>query len=213
MGGCFGKDQLVVGYWKEELKEKIRVILESKRAIKIEIEGRFIRAVYGAVGGNQEGMENWLQLLEGIGRRQSVILLGDWNAHCKEWDTESREDGKGKVLREWMGGNGFRLVQPDVATWRRFREEEISTLTIDLVWTKEIKWQPKTPEGLMLEHKIIWGDIVMEREEVKEQEREVIDWGGILGFAEDLKEKQKEEEERIYEITEGETPYNELAYL
>ena len=53
----------------------------------------------------------------------------------------------------------------------------------------------------------------MEREAAKEQEREVVDWGEILGFAEDLKEKEKEEEERIYEITEGETAYNKLAYL
>ena len=68
MGGGFGKDQLVVGYWKEELKEKIRVILESKRAIEIEIEGRFIGAVYGAAGGNREGMENWLHSLEGVAR-------------------------------------------------------------------------------------------------------------------------------------------------
>ena len=84
MGGGFGKDQLVVRYWKEELKEKIRVILELKRAIGIEIEGRFIGAVYGAVGGNQEGMEDWLHSLKGVGRRQSGILLGDWNAHYKE---------------------------------------------------------------------------------------------------------------------------------
>ena len=73
----FGKDQLVVGYWKEELKEKIRIILESKRAIGIEIEGRFIGAVYGAAGGNWEGMENWLHSLEGVARGQSGILLGD----------------------------------------------------------------------------------------------------------------------------------------
>ena len=53
----------------------------------------------------------------------------------------------------------------------------------------------------------------MEREEVKEREREVVDWGGILGFAEDLKEKEKEEEERIYELTEGETAYDKLVYL
>ena len=53
----------------------------------------------------------------------------------------------------------------------------------------------------------------MEREATKEQEREVIDWGGILGFAEDLREKEKEEKKRIYEITEGETAYNKLTYL
>ena len=150
-------------------------------------------------------MENWLHSLEGVARGQSEILLGDWNAHCKEWDMESREDRKGKALREWMGGNGFELVQPDGATWCRFREDEISTSTIDLVWTKEIEWQPRTSEGLMSDYKVIWGDIVMEREAAKEQEREVVDWGGILGFAEGLKEKEKEEEERIYGITEGET--------
>ena len=33
---------------------------------------------------------------------------------------ESGEDGKGKALREWMGGNSFRLVQPDGVTWCRF---------------------------------------------------------------------------------------------
>ena len=110
MGEGFGRDQLVVGYWKEELKEKIRVILESKRSIGIEIGGRFIGAVYGAAGGNREGMENWLHSLEGLARGQSGILLEDWNAHCEEWDMESREDGKGKALKEWMGGNGFKLV-------------------------------------------------------------------------------------------------------
>ena len=77
IGGGFRKDQLVVGYWREELKEKIQVILESRRAIRIEIEGRFIGAVYEAAGGNQEEMENWLHSLEGIGRRHSGILLGD----------------------------------------------------------------------------------------------------------------------------------------
>ena len=77
MGGGFGKDQLVVGYWKEELKEKIRVVWESKRAIGIEIGGRLIGAVYGAAGGNREGMENWLHLLEVVARGQSGILLGD----------------------------------------------------------------------------------------------------------------------------------------
>ena len=84
MGAGFGKDQLVVGYWKEELKEKVRVILESKRAIGIEIGGRFIGAVYGAASGNREGMENWLHSLEGLMRGQAGILLGDWNAHCEE---------------------------------------------------------------------------------------------------------------------------------
>ena len=34
-----------------------------------------------------------------------------------------------------------------------------------------------------------------------------------MGFAEDLKEKEKEEEERIYKITEGETVYDKLVYL
>ena len=53
----------------------------------------------------------------------------------------------------------------------------------------------------------------MEREAAKEQEREVVDWGGILGFAEDLREKEKEEEKRIYEITEGEIAYDKLTYL
>ena len=81
---------------------------------------------------------------------------------------ESREDGKGKALKEWMGGNGFELVQPDGATWCRFREDEISTSTIDLVWTKEIDWQPKTSEGLMSDHRVIWGDITMERETAKD---------------------------------------------
>ena len=104
---------------------------------------------------------------------------------------ESREDRKGKALREWMEGNSFSLVQPDGATWCRFREDEISTSTIDQVWTKEIEWQPKTSEGLMSDYKVIWGDIIIEREVTKEREREVVDWGGILGFAEDLKEKER----------------------
>ena len=158
-------------------------------------------------------MENWLHSLEGLARGQSGILLGDWNAHCEEWDTESREDGKGKALKKWMGGNGFELVQPDGATWCRFQEDEISTSTIDLVWTKETEWQPKASEGLMSDHRVILGEIIMEREAAKAREREVVDWGGILGFAEDLKEKEKEEEERIYEITEGEIAYDKLAYL
>ena len=139
MGAGFDKDQIVVAYWKTELKEKIRVTLESKRAIGIEIEGRFIGAVYGATGDNREGMENWLQSLEGLARGHSGILMGDWNAHCEEWDEEVREDGKGKALKEWMEGNGFNLVQPDGATWCRFRDGKISTSTIDLVWTKEIE--------------------------------------------------------------------------
>ena len=52
MGAGFRKEQLVVGYWKEELKEKMRIILDSEMAIGIEIEGKFIGAVYGAAGGN-----------------------------------------------------------------------------------------------------------------------------------------------------------------
>ena len=133
MGAGFGKNRLVVGYWKKELKEEIRIILESKRAIGREIGGKFIGAVYGAAGGNQEGMEDWLHSLEGVVRGQSGILLGDWNAHCEEWDMESREDGKGKVLKEWMERNGFELVQPDGAMWCMFRKDEISNSTIDLV--------------------------------------------------------------------------------
>ena len=58
MGSGFDKDQMVVAYWKTELKEKIQVTFETTRAIGIEIEGRFIGAVYGATGDNWEGMEN-----------------------------------------------------------------------------------------------------------------------------------------------------------
>src|SRR5258705_1009402 len=68
-------------------------------------------------------------------------------------------------------------------------------------------------ESLMSEHKVIWGDIKITKEESKVLEREVVDWGGILGFAEDLKEKEKEEEERIYDATEEETAYDKLLYL
>src|SRR5258707_1730333 len=97
-GGRLRKgSELVVAYWNAELKEKIRVTLETRRAIGIEIEGRFIGAVYGDTGGNREGMETWLQSLEGLERGNSGILLGDWNAHCEEWDEEVREDGKGKA--------------------------------------------------------------------------------------------------------------------
>ena len=53
----------------------------------------------------------------------------------------------------------------------------------------------------------------MEREEVKVQEREVVDWGGILEFAKDLKEKEREEEKRILKVTEGETGYDKLVCL
>src|SRR5258705_12841217 len=68
-------------------------------------------------------------------------------------------------------------------------------------------------ESLMSEHKVIWGDIKITKEESKVLEREVVDWGGILGFAEDLKEKEKEEERRGYDDTEGETAYEKFLYL
>ena len=55
IGAGFGEDQLVVGYWKDDLKEKIRVILESRRVIGLEIGGKFIGAVYGVAAETGKG--------------------------------------------------------------------------------------------------------------------------------------------------------------
>ena len=178
MGAGFGKSDRVVAYWKENLKENIRVSIESERAVAVDIGGSFVGAIYGATDGGREEMENWLQSLERVVSRQRGVLLGDWNTHCREWD--EREDGKGKALRDWMLGGGFRLVQPDGATWCRSRDGAIVLSTIDLVWEKAQLhiWKPRDSEGLLGDHRVIWGELDVEgmEKEDKVAQRQVVDW-------------------------------------
>ena len=73
-------------------------------------------------------MESWEdKITEGV-------MIGDWNAHDKEWDTR-RQDAKGRVLSEWTKGKGFQLQDSDDITFIREREGELITSMIDLVFT------------------------------------------------------------------------------
>ena len=61
-------------------------------------------------------------------------MIGDWNAHDKEWDTQ-RQDAKGRALSVWTKSKGFQLQKPDDITFMREREGVVLTSTIDLGFT------------------------------------------------------------------------------
>src|SRR6266576_2747744 len=60
MGAKVQKGRRVMVYWKKELNDAIKVIMEEDRAIGVEIGGKRIFGIYGKSGGRRQLYEEWL---------------------------------------------------------------------------------------------------------------------------------------------------------
>ena len=81
-------------------------------------------------------------------------MIGDWNAHDKEWDIQ-RQDAKSRALLVWTKSKGFQLQKPDDITFMREREGVVVTSTIDLVFTQGVNWTSDDSEMVTSDHKLI----------------------------------------------------------
>ena len=129
---CVSKKGRVAVFVAYAIKDKVRRVYEEDRVVIVEVGGKRIAGVYADAGGTKESMESWLESWED--KITKGVMIRDWNAHDKEWDTQ-RQDAKGRVLSEWIKGKGFQLQDPDDITFIREREGELITSMIDLVFT------------------------------------------------------------------------------
>ena len=163
---CISKKGKVAVFVTSEIKDKVTRVHEEDRVVIVEVGGKRIAGVYTDTKGNGETMEEWL---ESWGDKISEgVMIGDWNAHDKEWDTQ-RQDAKGRILSVWTKSKGFQLQEPDNITFMRKREGVVLTSTIDLVFTQGVNWTPSDSEMVTSDHKFIWGEMQLEviREDVK----------------------------------------------
>ena len=207
---CVSKQGRVAVFVTYELKNAVKRVYEDDRVVIVEVGGKRVAGVYADAGGNRETMDAWLESWED--RITEGVMIGDWNAHDKEWDSH-RQDAKGRGLSEWIKGKGFQLQDPDDDTFMREREGKVITSTIDLVFTQGVNWTPGESEMITSDHKVIWGE--MECEENREEaKRVIVDWTKFLGDMEQIRDEwEPKEQVRWYRDLEGDTAYEKLTSL
>src|SRR6266576_1223290 len=100
MGTRLQKGRRVAVYWKKELNDIVKVVMEEDRAMGVEVGKKRIFGVYGKSGGRRLNYEGWLDRIGRKSTQRDAILVGDWNAHHADWEEEEREEGKGRALAE-----------------------------------------------------------------------------------------------------------------
>jgi len=209
MGTRIQKGRRVTVYWRKELNDAIRVIMEEDRAMGIEVGGKRIFGVYGKSGGRRLNYEGWLDRIGRKSIQRDTVLVRDWNAHHGDWEEGEREDGKGRALAEWTAESGYTLLHLPGLTWERTVGAVEQQSRIDLVFTRgDGMWDQPEKEKMGSDHWALFS--TMETTiECGEQTRSVVDWEKVEHT---LAEEGMSEEERggWYKRLEGDTAYDKL---
>ena len=203
------KGTKVAAYWRSEIGNQARIILDQEDAIGFECGNARIVGVYGRGKSNTREYEQWAQRVVQKLRNKDGILIGDWNAHHPTWSEKGKEDGKGRSLEEAINGIGARWKRMKGHAWERKVGQELRTSRIDLVFEKGQIIQGKIQSRKIgSDHWGIWTTIKLgiETDEIK---RQAIDWDGIEKTLQKDK-KPEERDEKWYDTLTGTTAYDKL---
>src|SRR4029077_18306037 len=204
-----GKDKRVMAYRRKGWETKVEVEEGGEKAVLLKAGDMLIGGVYGASGMRGTRYREWL---EGLGEKIKDLygcIMGDWNAHHKEWATEGdsmEECARGRELWEWMGEGGWAADPPGHPTWERNNNDTVRKTTIDLViWRGNYAWGGEEWEKLMSDHWAVYGEVELNEEEgIGRRRREVVDWEAVERTLE-------KEEDEWYPLLEGGTAYEKLV--
>ena len=203
------KGTKVAAYWRTEIGNQARIILDQEDAIGFECGKTRIVGVYGRGKSNTREYGQWVERVVGKLRNKDGILIGDWNAHHTTWSEKGKEDGKGRSLEQAISGIGGRWKATKGHTWERKVGQDLRMSRIDLIFEKGQVTQGKIQSRkISSDHWGIWTTMKMEME-VDEIRRQAIDWKAIEKTLQKDK-KPEERDEKWYDTLRGTTAYDKL---
>ena len=87
------KGNRVVGYCKKKLRTEVKVILNEKSMVGVEVWGKKLMGIYADRKLAGERWTGWISGLEG-----SQAAVGDWNSHNTAWDERTETGSRGRDL-------------------------------------------------------------------------------------------------------------------
>src|SRR6266576_351858 len=114
-----------MAYKRKGWKGNTKVEREGEREVLLVVGEMIIGGIYGDSSAKRGKYREWLEELEGSMRGRDGCLVGDWNAHHKEWATVGdavEVCGRGKELWEWTGEGGWTMEPLGHPTWERERK-------------------------------------------------------------------------------------------
>ena len=162
-------------YWKKELEDMIKMVMEEGRVMGIEVAWKKIFGVYGKSASTSADYLSWLESIERKFRNWEGALVGDWNTYHRIWKEGDWENRQGRTLQEWTTEEAYELVKLEGPTSESTGDGQQKASRIDLIFTKATgMWEHSEKKRLTSDHWALFGQMEVGMD-IGSQVRKVID--------------------------------------